>query len=176
MTNQKQCEAFWQARKSIILSTVNVEGGVETSVAPFISDDTGNLYIFISELSKHTQNVLSLLQSRSTDVFSASNLKETTLISALLVADESETEQLFARERLTLQLFPSEIARNTPLFSTVLTQFETSFGEVVSVLASLPDFHLIQLKVVGGGYVKGFGQAFTFEGCPCQALEPVRKK
>ncbi len=166
MTHQQQCQAFWQARRSVILSTTNLEGGVETSVTPFIADDEGNLYIFISELARHTQNILYLLSESPT----ASNC----IISGLLVADESETEQAFARERLTLQLHPSEVFRESEAFSELLLRFEQTFGEVIPLLASLPDFHLIQLKVIKGGYVKGFGQAFTFDGCPCQNLEPVR--
>ncbi|MCF6254230.1 MAG: pyridoxamine 5'-phosphate oxidase family protein [Thiomicrorhabdus sp.] len=171
MTNQQQCQAFWQARRSIILSTVNLEGRLETSITPFISDDDGSLYVFISELAQHTQNILYLLSESSVELDQSS-----TLISGLLVADESETEQSFARERLTLQLLPSEIFRESGCFSAHLSRFEEAFGEVIPLLASLPDFHLIQLKIIKGGYVKGFGQAFTFEGCPCQGLEPIKRK
>ena len=66
MTNQQQCLNFWQARRSIILSTFNLEGVSETSVTPFIADDAGNLYVFISELAQHTQNILCLLSESST--------------------------------------------------------------------------------------------------------------
>lgn len=172
MTHQQQCQAFWQARRSVILSTPNLEGGVETSITPFIADEAGNLYIFISELAKHTQNILYLLSESSID---SESLNSPLLISGLLVADESETEQAFARERLTLQLQPSEVFRESDAFSERLSCFEQAFGEVIPLLASLPDFHLIQLKVIKGGYVKGFGQAFTFNGCPCQNLEPVSR-
>jgi len=173
MTNQQQCQNFWQARRSLILSTVNLEGRLETSITPFIIDDNGHLYIFISELAQHTQNILYLLSESSIELGSS---QLPSCISGLLVADESETEQAFARERLTLQLLPSEIFRESPHFSVQLSRFEAVFGEVISLLASLPDFHLIQLKVIKGGYVKGFGQAFIFEGCPCQGLEPVQRK
>ncbi len=166
MTHQQQCEAFWQARQTLILSTLGSDGVLETSVTPFVTDNSGHLYVFISELAQHTQNILSLLiQSSETEP----------VISGLLLADESETEQLFARERLSLQLSPSDIARDSPIFLEMICRFEHSFGEVVSVLANLPDFHLIQLRVIQGGYVKGFGQAFTFKGCPCQALTPVKR-
>lgn len=172
MTHQQQCQDFWQARRSIILSTTNLEGGVETSVTPFITDEEGSLYIFISELAQHTQNILYLLSESSV----RAELQDSfPLISGLLIADDAETEQLFARERLTLKLQPSEIFRESAAFSERLSCFEQSFGEVIPLLASLPDFHLIQLKIISGGYVKGFGQAFTFEGCPCQNLKPVRR-
>lgn len=176
MTNQQQCQAFWQARQSIILSTLNQEGVSETSVTPFIRDEAGNLYIFISELAQHTQNILQLIHARSLNTDVQNKTDQTHQLSALLVADESETEQLFARERLTLQLRPIEIKRDSEHFSKILTDFEHTFGEVVTLLASLPDFHLIQLTPICGGYVKGFGQAFTFQGCPCHDLKPVERK
>ena len=165
MTNQQLCTDFWQARRSVILSTLTAQEELETSVTPFIRDEAGNLYIFISELALHTQNLLALMANSSDGV-----------VSGLLVADESETEQLFARERLTLQLAPTEIKREAAEFSTLIKQFEETFGEVISLLNSLPDFHLIQLKPIRGGYVIGFGKAFTFEGCPCNGLTPVTRK
>jgi len=173
MTNQQQCLEFWQARHSIILSTVDLKGVSETSITPFIADDSGNLYILISELAQHTQNILHLLSELPRGLEQVDNAM---CISGLVVADEPELEQLFARERLTLQLSPSEIYRESERFSVLVMQFEQKFGEVIPLLASLPDFHLIQLKIIKGGYVKGFGQAFTFEGCPCQGLEPVQRK
>ncbi len=84
--------------------------------------------------------------------------------------------QLFARERLTMQLDLAEIHRASSVFELVLLRFEFKFGEVITLLKSLPDFHLIQLTPITGGYVKGFGQAFTFQGCPCQQLKPIKQK
>ena len=170
MTNLERCQQFWQSRRSIVLSTSNEAGVGETSVTPFIHDESGNLYIFISELAQHTQNLLNLMANSAGKTDS-----ENLVVSALLVSDESETEQLFARERLTLQLKPSEIERTSAEFAPLIKQLEDEFGEVVGLLNSLPDFHLIQLKPVSGGYVIGFGKAFTFEGCPCNGLTPVTK-
>jgi len=176
MTNQQQCEAFWQARRSVILSTVDAQGRIETSVTPFIRDELGNLYIFISELAQHTQNILQLIHNRQMNSVAQNETGSGYQLSGLLVADESQTEQLFARERVTLQLRPDEIKRESNQFADLLARFEQLFGDVIPLLSSLPDFHLIQLNPVSGGYVKGFGQAFTFQGCPCDGLKPVERK
>lgn len=173
MTNLQRCKAFWQARRSIILSTQDQSCLIETSVTPFISDEQGNLYVFISELAQHTQNLLNLMASSAKN--SASE-KPAGGVSALLVADESETEQLFARERITLQLSATKISRDSVEYDSLIGQFEAEFGEVVGLLNSLPDFHLIQLKPISGGYVIGFGKAFTFEGNLSSGLIPVSKK
>ena len=174
MTHQQQCLAFFESRSSLILSTFDAQGRLETSVAPFVSDEAGHLYLFISELALHTQNVLQWISAKEGISPNPDLLKSPGLVSCLLVADESQTEQLFARERLTMQLDLAEIHRNSSEFELIMTRFESRFGEVITVLNSLPDFHLIQLTPVTGGYVKGFGQAFTFEGCPCQQLQPIK--
>ena len=38
---------------------------------------------------------------------------------------------------------------------------QDKFGEVVGVLRSLSDFHLLALRPESGRYVIGFGRAFT---------------
>lgn len=174
MTHQEFCTTFWQTRRSVILSTQSETGVSETSVTPFVVDEAGHLYVFISELAQHTQNILAWMDKhRGT---SSDDLPAAALMSALVVADESETEQLFARERLTLQLAACEITPEQAEYESLLQRFEAEHGDVVSMLKSLPDFHLIQLTSVRGGYVRGFGQAFTFEGCPCQNLTPISRK
>ncbi len=160
----------------MILSTVDAHGTLETSVAPFVRDEAGHLYLFVSELAQHTQNILQLITAKEVASINPVLLKSPGLVSCLLVADEVETEQLFARERLTMQLDLAEIHRASSEFELIMTRFESMFGEVITLLKSLPDFHLIQLTPIKGGYVKGFGQAFTFEGRPCQQLQPIKQK
>lgn len=170
MTNQQQCEAFFNRHKTLVLSTVDEEGVLETSVAPFVFYNE-KLFVFISELAKHTQNLLGLIQRNKT-------LPNNVLpgrVSGLLLADESLTEQLFARERMTLQLLPSEVDKNSPQYSELLESFHRQFGEVVELLSGLADFHMIELAIQKGGYVKGFGQAFAFEGKLCDGLTPISR-
>ena len=38
------------------------------------------------------------------------------------------------------------------------------FGQVMQLLESLPDFHLFELQLQGGRYVRGFGQAYDLAG------------
>jgi len=176
LTDQQQCLAFFKSRSTLILSTFDSNGTLETSVAPFVSDETGHLYLFVSELALHTQNILKWIAVKEVTASNSVSLKAPSLISCLLVADEIETKQLFARERLTMQLDLAEIGRDSSLFELIMTRFESTFGEIITLLKSLSDFHLIQLTPITGGYVKGFGQAFTFKGCPCQQLQPIKQK
>jgi putative heme iron utilization protein len=170
MTNQEQCKAFLETRKTLVLSTQGQSGALETSVAPCVLVD-GNIYIFISELAVHTQNLLWMLEQNK-----ERSIEGSILASGLFVADESETEQMFARERITLQLVPTEVFADDSLYQSVLQKMTLQFGDVMNMLTSLPDFHLIELKPIQGGYVKGFGQAFAFEGGICDLLTPITKK
>jgi len=176
LTPQQQCLDFFESRSTLILSTFDSHGTLETSVAPFVIDEAGYLYLFVSELALHTQNILEWIKAKEVAVSNLVSLKPPGLISCLLVADEMETNQLFARERLTMQLDLAEIDRASALFELIMTRFEFKFGEVITLLKSLSDFHLIQLTPITGGYVKGFGQAFTFKGCPCQQLQSIKQK
>ncbi|BCN94131.1 heme utilization protein HutZ [Thiomicrorhabdus immobilis] len=170
MTNQQQCEAFFESRKTLILSTVDSKGGLETSVAPFVFHN-GKVFIFVSELAKHTQNLLWLIEQNQT----LTNNRLPGLVGGLLLADESQTEQLFARERMTLQLLASEVDKHSQQYAELLELFQQQFGEVVELLSGLSDFHMIELAIQNGGYVKGFGQAFAFENNPCSGLTPITR-
>lgn len=176
LTDQQACLDFFQSRSTLMLSTVNSQGTLETSVAPFVTDNEGHLYLFVSELARHTQNILEWITVNEAASLNPDSVKRPGLVSCLLVADEIETKQLFARERLTMQLELTEVLRASSRFEWVMTRFESKFGEIITLLKSLPDFHLIQLTPVTGGYVKGFGQAFTFKGFPGQQLQLIQQK
>lgn len=162
MTHQQDCQAFFESRNSLILSTLDKNNITETSVTPFVRLN-GAFYIYVSELAKHTQNLIWMMQNAMTQ------------ISGLLVADESTTEQMFARERITLQLHVEEIQREQNVYNQVIALFTEQFGEVVTTLSSLPDFHLIKMTPINGGYVRGFGQAFVFENGVCVGLKPISR-
>ncbi|MDX1351381.1 MAG: pyridoxamine 5'-phosphate oxidase family protein [Thiomicrorhabdus sp.] len=163
MTPQQQCKTLLQKRKSLMLSTRDSNGLIETSVTPFVYLE-GVFYIYVSELAKHTQNCLWQIEHNQPQV------------SALITADEAETEQMFARERITLQLKLAKVMRNQNGYNTVLKQFAEEFGDIIELLSGLSDFHLFALTPISGGYVRGFGQAFAFENSPCLQLQPINKR
>jgi len=160
-----QCQQFMESRRSLVLSTQAENGELETSVVPFVRIAEGEFAIFVSELAQHTQNLLLL------EKLAKSN--PTGLVGGLLLADESDTDQMFARERMSLQM-SVELIRETQARSAGLALLEKEFGDVVEVLRGLPDFHCFKLQVVSGRYVRGFGAAYSFTDCPCQALQGIK--
>lgn len=141
---QQQCLTLRQARQTLLLATQGEYP--ETSYAPFIEDEAGNFYIYISELASHTRNLLTSAR-----------------LSVMFIAEESETRNLFARERLVFHCDAQEVARDSEVYELRLQQLQARFGQVVEMLRSLPDFHLFRLQPRDGQYVVGFGRAYQID-------------
>jgi putative heme iron utilization protein len=134
------------SQKTLLLSTSSTDGVPNISYAPFVHDDTGLYYIYVSELASHTVDLLN-------------NPKA----SIMFICPESESHNLFARERAVLNCSVKEIIRNTEAYTQRIQALQEKFGKVVSVLCTLPDFHLFELRQESGRYVAGFGQAFAID-------------
>lgn len=146
----EQCREFWQGRQSLLLSTQDENGKLHSSHAPFAFDENGKLAIFVSGLATHTENLLL-----------ASDLNRE--VAALLVQDEQDCTQIFARERLSLDLLVRQVPVDAAQFPLWMSHFEQRFGDIIATLKSLPDFVLFELTVQKAVYVRGFAQAYEFE-------------
>jgi heme iron utilization protein len=132
------------SQQTLLLSTASVAGVPDISYAPFVLDQAGLFYIFVSEMAGHT-----------------ANLQNNPQASILFIQPESECRNLFARERAVLSCSVKEIQREDEIFIDRLQALLDKFGEVVNVLHSLSDFHLFALRPEIGRFVIGFGRAFT---------------
>lgn len=141
---QQEARLFRDQFQTAILSTSAKDGVSVASYAPFVLDDSETPYIFISQLAQHTQNLL----ARSS-------------LSILFIADEQASKNLFARQRLTLNCNAIEVSRESNTGIEILALFNEKFGKMTALLQSLNDFHLFQLNVETGSYVRGFGQAYS---------------
>ncbi len=141
---EKSLAELLASQQTLLLSTVSESGVPDLSYAPFVRDQMGCFYIFISELATHTANLLNNQQA-----------------SVMFIRPESESSNLFARERAVFNCECRAIGRNEPLYTTQLKALEDQFGEVLGLLATLTDFHLFALNPESGRYVVGFGQAYT---------------
>ena len=132
------------SQQTLLLSTASTIGIPDISYAPFVCDHAGVFYIYVSEMACHTANLLDNPQA-----------------SALFIRPESASSNLFARERAVLSCSVKEIMRDDEIYTNQIQALQDKFGEVVSVLRSLSDFHLFALRPESGRYVIGFGRAFT---------------
>ena len=146
---------FIDDKYSVILGTINNEGTPEASYAPVLRINH-RFYVYVSELSKHTGNLLATLQA-----------------SLLFIEDETTSKQIFARQRATLKTKVKPIERNSDLWEVILDSFEEKFGPMIPMLRPLEDFHLFEFASEEAGYVRGFAQAYRLVG---QELSEVTHK
>ncbi len=141
---QTQADALLESKKTLLMTTMNADGEPEMSYSPYLRDGQ-DLYVFISELAAHTQNLMANPQA-----------------GVMFIADESVSQNLFARERLIYQC-RSEVVEQSALKGVLLNQMQAKFGNIMKMLRSLPDFHLLRLQPYRGRYVVGFGKAFDID-------------
>ena len=132
--------------QSLQLATLSAEGQPEISYCPFIAHDQG-FVILISDLAAHTRN-----------------LRHHAQCSAMLIEDEQQATNPFARTRLMLQCRAQWVTRESAEQPALMEQFRARHGATVDVLATLPDFHLCLLEAIQGRFVTGFAKAYTFQG------------
>jgi heme iron utilization protein len=140
----KRYHELISSQQTLLLSTASAIGVPDISYAPFVRDHAGFFYVFVSEMACHTANLLNNPQA-----------------SILFIRPESESRNLFTRERAVLNCSVKEIIRNDEIYTNRIQALQDKFGEIVSVLRSLSDFHLFALRPESGRYVVGFGRAFT---------------
>ena len=134
------------SRQTLLLSTVTEQNEPECSYAPYVRDQHGVFYIYVSELATHTRNMLQ--KGRA---------------SVLFIRPENEVKNLFARERVVFNCEVNEVQSSDERYDKQLLKMKQKFGETVALLRSLPDFHLLALKPLNGKYIAGFGQAYLID-------------
>lgn len=141
---QEDCRQLRKSKKTLLLATQSSQADI--SYAPFVEDEEGNFYIYVSELAGHTQNLLNRPD-----------------LSVMFIADEQDSQNLFARERLIFSCRAEEVLADSAVHDEQLGCLQKRFGNIIEMLRSLPDFHLFRLVPEQGRYVVGFGRAYNVE-------------
>lgn len=141
-----------------MLSTVTPEGQPQASYTPFVTGSDRAFYIFVSGLSSHTQN-----------------LQTTGKAGILLIEDEAQASQIFARRRLMYDCTATLIERHELQWGTLADQFKQRFGNLIDMLRQLPDFRIFQLRPQSGRFVVGFGAAYEVDPTNLERLMPTEK-
>ena len=144
--------------QSLMLSTVTPEGQPQASYTPFVSGSDRTFYLFVSGLSSHTQN-----------------LQTTGKAGILLIEDEADAAQIFARRRLMYDCTATLIERHEPQWGSLADQFKQRFGNLIDMLRQLPDFRIFQLMPQSGRFVVGFGAAYEVDPTNLERLMPTEK-
>ncbi|WP_066570372.1 hypothetical protein [Snodgrassella sp. CFCC 13594] len=133
-------------RPGLILATTGTQGAAQASYAPFIFvAEEGALFVLLSGLAPHTQS-----------------LQRTGVADVLLLQEEAQVRNVFARARLSYAVTVQPVASDEALHDVVLTAMKAKLGATVDVLRQLPDFVLFRLQPQQGRLILGFGQAYEF--------------
>lgn len=132
------------SQQTLLLSTASAKAVPDLSYAPFVRDLAGLFYIYVSDMACHTGNLLINPQA-----------------SIMFIRPESQSGNLFARERAIFSCSVKEISRDSEIYMEQMQAMQDKFGKVINLLSSLSDFHLFVLRPESGRYIAGFGQAFS---------------
>ena len=133
--------------QGVIMATVDETGEPEASYAPFVRDEGLRFYVYLSELARHTNNLL-----------------VTGKASLLWLGEESNGGNPFARRRLVLRCGATRVDRDCAEWASAVARLQQRFGGTMALLRQLGDFHLFRLQALAGTYVLGFGRAYTLSG------------
>lgn len=146
-TAQNEMRTLLERVRSAILASVGSKGQPLSSYAPVWVDDDRRFHVYISSLAKHTAQI-----------------KRSGLASVMIIEDESEADNLFARRRLTVDCRAEVVERESEDWEATMALMEKRLGETVSSLRGLRDFDLIRLTPSEGRLVLGFGRAYRVFG------------
>ncbi|RJX69997.1 heme utilization protein HutZ [Vibrio sinensis] len=143
---EPEVREFRDSRKTLQLATISPEGAPNATYAPFAFDSHA-YYILVSDIASHGRN-----------------LKTNRNVSIMMVEDESEAKQVYARKRLTFDTNAELVEKQSQAWHSGIAALQARFGEIIENLSQLGDFNLYRLTPESGRYVKGFGQAFEISG------------
>ena len=146
-TTADRYSALIESALTLTLATVDQTQMPQASYVPFVRDAAGNYFVYVSDLSSHTAN---LIRSQKASV--------------MIIEDEATASHLFARKRVNFECRARELARETPEFEAAAALLCERFPEMFPGMLEMLDFHVIELKPLGGRLVLGFGQAYDVSG------------
>lgn len=142
MTTQ-EVALFLETFQTLAMASLTPEGEPHASTAPYIRIDN-DFYILISTVAQHGRNLLA-----------------STKVSLLFAEDESNTQQPFARKRVTIEASVREVQGDEEVFTQAAERLKAHFdADLVTSLLGMGDFHLFKLSPLSASVVMGFGKAY----------------
>ena len=148
--------ALLSTSKTLMLASLDDALFPDASLTPYIYHQ-GAFWIFVSQLSKHTDNLL-----------------ERQKASVLVHEEAVNPANPFVLKRASAQCVVETIQNDK---DSILDVMAERLGGTVGLLRQLGDFHLIKLTPQRGQYIAGFGQAFDidFAELALEHINPARR-
>lgn len=141
---KEELEEFMHGFKSICIASIAPNGTAVCSYAPLIQTN-GKYYIYISEVSEHFSSIHT----------------NPNKIEIMFLQDEKEAPLIILRKRARFKSEATFIPRGEE-FDRIYDAFEAQneHNGPLKTIRKMLDFHLIELHLKTGRFVKGFGQAY----------------
>lgn len=143
---QIEFDSFLNDIKTVVLSTVSKDAEPFASYSPYVQDEEGNFYVFVSTAVQHSHNMYNTGKAH-----------------LLFIEDESKTGHIYARKRLYFKAKAEKFEENDDRFETIAQLFEKRHGEQASLVRKMPDSRFYKLTPYDGNIVLGFGAAFKID-------------
>ncbi|GAB4270865.1 MAG TPA: hypothetical protein DIU37_01405 [Opitutae bacterium] len=142
----------------LAIATVDDLGNPHASYTPFVVDKHKHFYIFISEVSASTANLL--------------NNKEASI---MVLNPQSAHGDPFAPERLRLQCNVVPVLKGSEIWHSTVDLFKARFKDKVSTITQDEEnFLLIQLKPFRGRLVLNKSDIFDISGNNLEEIKPFK--
>ena len=140
-----EVESFKKEFGSIFIASLDKNGYAICSYAPLIQLN-GKLYIYISEVAEHYSSIKA----------------NPSKIEVMFLEDECKAKSVILRKRLKYRANARFIERDSQEFNQAIDSLESSMGGAggIKTIKKWSDFHLIEIELQKGRFVKGFGQAY----------------
>lgn len=133
--------------KTIFVTVIDETATPDIGTSPFIRDKQGAFYIYTSQLSSHVSSLIAGHKTRF-----------------MLITDESQSQNIWARVRVKFDAEIELIARDTSHFSSIADDMESVFGPTMGLIRQFSDFHMIKITPLTGVLVTGFAAAYEVSG------------
>lgn len=140
--------------QTTVLGTLTDNDYPFSSYAPFYYDGEV-VYVFLSNIATHAQNMQTTPKS-----------------SCFFIEDESITQNMFRRKRISLQCDVKLISRDTSSFTGIMEAFIEKQGDTLNMLIRMADFNLYALTPIYGEATFDFGEAYSIGGEKMNQLVP----
>ena len=154
-------EKLLNTARTVIVTTALPEdegGGPDLGFSPFYRDEDGHFYIYTSHLSAH---VRALLQGAP--------------VKFMLAADESVSQNIWARVRISFTAEVTQIKRDDDRFEPMMDRMQDYLGATMGLIRRFSDFHLFQIIPDEGVLVTGFAAAYSVSGPQFTITEHLSK-
>ena len=140
---QNEMVPFLENIQSVLLSTVDKDAEPFVSYSPYVEDDEGNFYVFISTAVNHSHN-----------------MNATKKAHIMFLEDESVTDHIYARRRMYFRADAEKFEEDDEREEKVHDLFKKRFGDKVSFFSMMKDSRFYKLTPRDGNFVLGFGAAY----------------